>query len=220
MLSRKLSIDRIPHLIKGSSVLIRADFNVPLKNGVISDTKRITATLPTINYCLDQGAKSVILMSHLGRPKGNVTPSMTLKPVQPALEDLLSKKVEFLDDCEGREVVNTCKTAKDGKVLLLENLRFKLAEEGKGERNGEKVKATQEEVDAFRAQLSQLGDIYVNDAFGTAHRAHSSMVGVNVENRAAGFLLKKELEYFSRVLENPTKPLTVVMGGAKVKDKI
>jgi len=103
---------------------------------------------------------------------------------------------------------------------LLENLRFHLAEEGKGEVNGEKVKASQDEISAFRASLSNLGELYVNDAFGTAHRAHSSMVGVDVETRAAGFLLKKELQYFSKVLESPDKPLTVVMGGAKVKDKI
>ena len=120
----------------------------------------------------------------------------------------------------GEETAKACKEAKGGQVLLLENLRFYMAEEGKGIINGEKVKASKDEISAFRKALTGYGDIYINDAFGTAHRAHSSMVGVGVETRAAGFLMKKELEYFAKVLESPTKPLTVVMGGAKVKDKI
>jgi len=138
----------------------------------------------------------------------------------PAVEDHLKRKVQFVPDCIGADTAKACGESKDGQVLLLENMRFYLAEEGKGEINGEKVKATEAEVADFRKQLTGYGDIYVNDAFGTAHRAHSSMVGVNVETRAAGFLLKKELEYFSKVLEAPDRPLTVVMGGAKVKDKI
>ena len=125
-----------------------------------------------------------------------------------------------MDNCVGPEVEKACLEAKNGKVILLENLRFHLAEEGKGVKDGQKVKCEKNDIDKFRASLSRLGDIYINDAFGTSHRAHSSMVGVNVETRAAGFLLKKELEYFSKVLESPTRPLTVVMGGAKVKDKI
>jgi phosphoglycerate kinase len=138
----------------------------------------------------------------------------------PALEDLLQKKVSFLDDCVGPSVEKEVLSAQDGKVILLENLRFHTAEEGKGVVNGEKVKASVDEVVEFRASLSRMAELYINDAFGTAHRAHSSMVGVDVETRAAGFLLKKELEYFSKILEKPDKPLTVVMGGAKVKDKI
>lgn len=220
MLSRKLTIDRIPHLIKNQRILIRADFNVPLKKGVITDPKRIIETLPTIKYCLENGAKSVVLMSHLGRPDGFPAPQFSMSPVIPALEDLLKTKVQFLDNCVGPEVEKVCGEAKTGKVIMLENLRFHLAEEGKGVKDGEKVKCPKNEIDEFRASLSRLGDIYINDAFGTSHRAHSSMVGVNVETRAAGFLLKKELEYFAKVLENPTRPLTVVMGGAKVKDKI
>jgi phosphoglycerate kinase len=125
-----------------------------------------------------------------------------------------------MPDCMGAETAQACGAAKDGQILLLENLRFYMAEEGKGVVNGEKVKAPKDDIAAFRRQLTTYGDIYVNDAFGTAHRAHSSMVGVDVDTRAAGFLLKKELEYFSKVLESPTRPLTVVMGGAKVKDKI
>ena len=143
-----------------------------------------------------------------------------MAPVVPALEDLLQKKVSFLDNCVGSDVERACAEASDGKITLLENLRFHMAEEGKGVVNGEKVKCPQADIDAFRASLSQLGDIYVNDAFGTSHRAHSSMVGVDVDTRAAGFLLKKELDYFAKILESPQRPLTVVMGGAKVKDKI
>ena len=138
----------------------------------------------------------------------------------PTVEDLLKRKVTWVDDCVGANAAKACGESKNGEVLLLENLRFYTAEEGKGMLNGEKVKASDAEIAEFRAQLSGYGDIYVNDAFGTAHRAHSSMVGVNVETRAAGFLLKKELDYFSKVLEKPDRPLTVVMGGAKVKDKI
>jgi len=225
MLSRKLTIDKIPHLIKDKRVLMRVDFNVPLTKAAsgsfeISDTKRIVSTLPTIDYCLQNGAKSVILMSHLGRPKGQALDQFSMRPVVPALEDLIQQKVSFLNDCVGSDVEKECHAAKDGKVVLLENLRFHVEEEGKGEKNGEKVKASADEIAAFRASLTRLGDIYVNDAFGTAHRAHSSMVGVDVPTRAAGFLLKKELEYFSKVLESPDRPLTVVMGGAKVKDKI
>lgn len=205
---------------------MRVDFNVPLKpnsSGVleISDTKRINATLPSINFCLEHGAKSVVLMSHLGRPDGSRKEEFSMKPVVPALEDLLKSKVSFLNDCVGSQVENECKTASNGKVILLENLRFHLAEEGKGvNSDGEKIKASKDDITAFRKSITSLGDLYINDAFGTAHRAHSSMVGCNVPVRAAGFLMKKELEYFSKVLENPIRPMTVVMGGAKVKDKI
>jgi len=220
MLAKKLALEHIPNQIKGKRVLMRVDFNVPLKDGVVSDPNRIVESLPSIKYCLENGAESVVMMSHLGRPKGSKNDKFSLKPVHGALQDLLGKKVDFLSDCVGTDVENTCKSASKGKLILLENLRFHLAEEGKGEINGEKVKAAKEDIAKFRASLSQLGDLYVNDAFGTAHRAHSSMVGVNVDTRAAGFLLKKELDYFSKILETPQRPLTVVMGGAKVADKI
>ena len=219
-LSKKLAIDNIPHLIKDKKVLMRVDFNVPMKEGKITDPKRIVSTLPSINYLLDNGAKSVILMSHRGRPKGNKNMDFSLNPIVPAVEDFLKRKVTWVPDCMGADTAKACGESKDGQVLLLENMRFYTAEEGKGEVNGEKVKASADEIAAFRQALTGYGDIYVNDAFGTAHRAHSSMVGVDVETRAAGFLLKKELEYFSKVLESPDRPLTVVMGGAKVKDKI
>lgn len=140
MLSRKLTIEKIPHLIKNQRVLMRVDFNVPLKGGAISDTKRIVSTLPTINYCLENGAKSVVLMSHLGRPNGTPSPEFSMSPVVPALEDLLQRKVQFMNDCVGSEVEKACGEAADGKVLMLENLRFHMAEEGKGVKNGEKVK--------------------------------------------------------------------------------
>lgn len=220
MLSKKLAIDNIPHLIKGNRVLMRVDFNVPIKEGKIKDLTRIQGALPSINYCLENGAKAVVLMSHLGRPDGQRVEKHSMKPVVPALEDLLRRKVTFLNDCVGTEVEKAAAAANKGEVLLLENLRFHLAEEGKGVINGEKVKAPKDDIAAFRASLTKLGDIYVNDAFGTAHRAHSSMVGVKVDTRAAGFLMKKELQYFSKILESPEKPLTVVMGGAKVADKI
>lgn len=199
---------------------MRVDFNVPMKDGQISDPKRIVSTLPSINYLLDNGAKSVVLMSHMGRPKGAPNDKFSLAPLVPAVSDFIGKKVTWVPDCVGAEASKVTANAKDGEVVLLENLRFYTAEEGKGEINGEKVKATEAEVADFRKQLTTHGDLYVNDAFGTAHRAHSSMVGIDVETRASGFLLKKELEYFSKVLEGPDRPLTVVMGGAKVKDKI
>jgi phosphoglycerate kinase len=220
MLSRKLTIDKIPHLVKGKRVLVRVDFNVPIKDGKVADSTRISSTLDTLNFLKENGAKSIVLMSHLGRPKGTKQEQFSLKPVVPALEDLLKQKVQFLNDCIGDEVQKQCGEAKDGKILLLENLRFYLEEEGKGVVNGEKVKAEKSAIENFRKQLTSLGDLYVNDAFGTSHRAHSSMVGVQVEPRAAGFLLKKELDYFSKVLENPNRPLTVILGGAKVSDKI
>jgi phosphoglycerate kinase len=224
MLSKKLTLDKIPHLLKDKRVLMRTDFNVPLKkvgnSFEIADTKRIVATLPSINYVLEHNAKSLVLMSHLGRPDGVAQEEFSMKPLVPAIEDLIKRKVTFLSNCWGEDVERECKAAKDGRVILLENLRFHLAEEGKGVVNGEKVKASKDDIAAFRKSLSTLGDVYINDAFGTAHRAHSSMVGVNVDVRAAGFLMAKELNFFSKVLESPTRPLTVVMGGAKVKDKI
>ena len=201
--------------------IIRVDFNVPLdEKFAVTDATRIEAAKPTIDKILQDGG-SVILMSHLGRPDGVRKPEFSMKPIVPALEDLVKRKVQFLNDCVGGDVERACSSASNGQILLLENLRFHLSEEGKGlNAAGEKIKAEKKEVENFRKSLTSLGDLYINDAFGTAHRAHSSMVGVNVPVRAAGFLMKKELQYFSKVLENPVRPMTVVMGGAKVKDKI
>ena len=219
-LAKKLAIDDIPDKIKDQRVLMRVDFNVPMKDGEITDPKRIVSTIPSIKYLLDNGAKSVVLMSHLGRPDGQKNDKFSLAPVVDTVSELVGKDVTFVPDCVGEDAQKVTAEAKDGQVILLENLRFYPAEEGKGVVNGEKVKATKEEIADFREQLTSHGDIYVNDAFGTAHRAHSSMVGIDVETKASGFLLKKELEYFGKVLDNPERPLTVCMGGAKVKDKI
>lgn len=217
----KLSMDQLD--LKGMRVLMRVDFNVPLdkKTGEITDTQRIEAALPTIRYALDRGA-SVVLMSHLGRPDGKRIDKYSLKPVAAKLTDLLGRPVKFLDDCVGASVRAAGAALKPGEVVLLENLRFHIEEEGKikNEKTGESVKADPAKVEAFRASLSQLGDVFVNDAFGTAHRAHSSMVGIMLPKRAAGFLMKKELDAFDRVLHNPKRPFLAILGGAKVADKI
>ncbi|CAO2607687.1 Phosphoglycerate kinase 2 [Lemmus lemmus] len=179
---------------------MRVDFNVPMKNNQITNNQRIKAAVPSIKHCLEKGAKSVVLMSHLGRPDGVPMPDKySLEPVAAELKSMLGKDVLFLKDCVGSEVDN-------GSVILLENLRFHVEEEAK--------------VEAFRASLSKLGDVYVNDAFGTAHRAHSSMVGINLPQKASGFLMKKELDYFAKVLEHPERPFLAILGGAKVSDKI
>lgn len=160
-------------------------------------------------------------MSHLGRPDGRRQEKFSLAPVAAELEKLLGKKITFLNDCVGAEVEAACADPASGSVILLENLRFHPEEEGSSkDESGKKVKASPEAVNTFRASLSKLGDVYVNDAFGTAHRAHSSMVGVQKDQRAAGFLLKKELTYFAKALESPERPFLAILGGAKVKDKI
>ena len=210
---------------KGRRVIMRVDFNVPQDKvtGAITNTKRIEAALPSIKYVLDQGAASVVLMSHLGRPDGKVIPKFSLKPVADALAKLLGKPVTFLNDCVGPQVEAACAAGKvkPGEVILLENLRFHIEEEGKiKNEDGTSVKADPKAVEAFRASLSKLGDVYVNDAFGTAHRAHSSMVGVNLPEKVAGFLMEAELNAFTAVLDNPKRPLLAILGGAKIADKI
>ncbi len=212
--------------LKGKRVLIRVDFNVPQDKatGAITSTKRVEAALPTIRYALDQGA-AVILMSHLGRPNGRRVEKYSLRPVAAVLEKFLNRPVKFLEDCVGPEVEAACAQARPGDVILLENLRFHLEEEGKAKlKNPDgtetKLKADPEQVKAFRASLTRLGDVYVNDAFGTAHRDHSSMTGVALPQRAAGYLMKKELDTFETVLKNPRRPLLAILGGAKVNDKI
>ncbi|XP_053335173.1 phosphoglycerate kinase 1 [Clarias gariepinus] len=219
-LSTKLTLDKVD--VKGKRVVMRVDFNVPMKDKVITNNQRIKAALPSIEHCLNNGAKSVVLMSHLGRPDGVPMPDKySLEPVAAELKNLLGKNVTFLKDCVGAEVESACANPPAGSIILLENLRFHVEEEGKGkDAAGNKTKASQEQINAFRASLSKLGDVYVNDAFGTAHRAHSSMVGVDLPQKAAGFLMKKELDYFAMALEKPQRPFLAILGGAKVKDKI
>jgi hypothetical protein len=160
-------------------------------------------------------------MSHMGRPDGKPTPKYSLKPVADKVSELLGKPVEFLPDCVGAETEAAVAKASGGQIILLENLRFHIEEEGKGvDADGNKVKADAEKVKAFRASLTKLADVYVNDAFGTAHRGHSSMVGVQLEQRASGFLMKKELDFFAKALESPERPFLAILGGAKVSDKI
>jgi phosphoglycerate kinase len=217
----KLSIDQLS--LAGKRVLMRVDFNVPQdkQTGAITNPQRIVAALPAIKYALDHGA-AMVLMSHLGRPDGERKAKYSLKPVADKLQELLGRPVKFLNDCVGLEVEAACAALKPGDVILLENLRFHIEEEGKvKDKTGQTIKkADPKAVEAFRASLSKLGDVYVNDAFGTAHRAHSSMVGAQLPQRAAGFLMKKELDAFAQVLEHPKRPLVAILGGAKVADKI
>lgn len=208
--------------LSGKRVLMRVDFNVPQDKvtGAITNTARITAALPTIQHALEQGA-SVVLMSHLGRPDGQRIAKFSLKPVADELSKLLGKPVKFLDDCVGPAVEAACASLKAGEVVLLENLRFHIEEEGKVKlEDGTSKKADPAAVAAFRASLTKLGDVFVNDAFGTAHRAHSSMVGVALPQKAAGFLMEAELKAFNKVLEAPDRPLLAILGGAKIADKI
>lgn len=198
---------------QGKKALIRVDFNVPLDDaGAITDDTRIQAALPSIRYVLDNGG-AAILMSHLGRPKGKKVPEFSLAPVAKHLQELLNTPVLMAPDCIGDETKNMAEQLQPGQVLLLENLRYHAAEEGKD---------TPENNDAFAQQLAALGDIYVNDAFGTAHRAHASMVGVTryIAPCAAGYLLNKEISFLGDALTHPKRPFIALLGGAKVSDKI
>ncbi len=194
--------------IRNKRVFIRVDFNVPLNSELnITDDTRIRSALPTINYAIDEGAK-IILASHLGRPKGKKNPALTLATVVKRLQRLLNKDVIFLDDCLGPEVEKVINNMESGDVVLLENLRFYPGEEGKD--------------DEFAKKLASLADVYVNDAFGTSHRSHSSVVGITkyVRPAVAGFLVKKEIEYVDGVMENPARPFVAILGGAKVSGKL
>lgn len=193
--------------IKNKTILVRVDFNVPLDEQLrITDDTRIRATLPTLNYLLQSGAKKVILMSHLGRPDGKVVEKYSLKPVARRLEELLKIPVKFLNDCVGEDIKRGIDTASE-KVILLENLRFHPEEEANDP--------------IFAQQLASLAELYVNDAFGTAHRAHASTEGVaHYLESVCGLLLEKEIEYLGNALQQPKRPFIVILGGAKVSDKI
>ena len=194
--------------LKNRRVFIRDDFNVPLKNGVIRDDTRIRASLPTIKYARDAGAKCVVLASHLGRPKGRPNPEMSLRPVADRLTELLGVPVAFASDCVGPEAEAAVRNAPPGGVVLLENLRFHPEEE-------------KNEI-GFAKALASLADAYVNDAFGAAHRAHASVEAIVrlMPQAAAGLLMENELRYLGGVLEKPERPFVAVLGGAKVSDKI
>jgi phosphoglycerate kinase len=201
----KLTVEDLD--LKGKRVLMRVDFNVPLESGRVANDKRIRAALPSIKYITNNGGK-LILMSHLGRPKGQRVPEMSLQPCVTVLNALLGRKTNFIDDCIGPAVQSAIGTLNEGDILLLENLRYYHQE-------------TDNDAD-FAAQLANFGDVYVNDAFGTAHRAHASTEGVThyIDQCAAGYLLMKELDYLGRVLENPDKPFVAILGGAKISGKI
>lgn len=191
------------------------------EGGKITNNTRITASLPTIKYLLERGAVRIILASHLGRPDGQVKPKMSLKPVAEELQRLLNLPVTFLSDCFGPEIETACAAPTSSMIILLENLRFHIEEEGKCKReDGQVIKAEAEAVASFCSSLSSLADVYVQDAFGTVHRGHASIAGITIEPRVAGLLVKKELNFFAKALEGPNKIHTLILGGAKVADKI
>ena len=193
--------------LTGKRVLVRVDFNVPLKDGKVTDDTRIRAAIPTLKYILEQKPRYVALMSHLGRPKGEPDPQYSLKPVVPMLADLLGANVVFSDELVGETARQVCDSAPEGSVVLLENTRFY-----KGETKND---------EALAKQLAVLGDVYVNDAFGSAHRAHSSTEGVaHFLPAVSGFLMQKELDYLLKAVEAPERPFVAILGGAKVSDKI
>lgn len=207
MLSNKLYLDDICDQIADKRVLLRADFNVPIDKGVVKDEKRIVETLHTVFRILENNPKCLIIMSHLGRPDGKRVEKYSLKPVAERLEKVIGLPIHFLNDCIGEEVQTAIANCNQGDIFLLENVRFHLEEEGKGtDAEGNPVKASKDSIAEFRRQLTSLGDIYINDAFGTAHRAHSSLVGIDLPYRACGILMKTELDYFSKALENPKRP--------------
>ena len=192
--------------LSGKRVLTRVDYNVPLADGVVTDATRIEASLPTLKYILDHGA-SLVLMSHLGRPKGTPNPAMSLAPVREKLQELLGRPVTMVDDCVGPAAAAASAALKPGDILMLENVRFHAEE-------------TANDTE-FARELAQLGDVYVNDAFGSAHRAHASTEGVShFLPSAAGMLIEKEVRFFQPLLTNPERPFVAIIGGAKVSSKI
>lgn len=201
----KLSVKNLE--VKGKKVLCRVDYNCPMEGGKVRDNKRIVASLPTVKHVLENGGK-LILMSHLGRPKGQPNPEFSLKPVAEELSSLIGKPVEFAPDCIGEEAKSKAESLGEGEVLVLENVRF--------------YKEETDNDSAFSEKLAALGEVYINDAFGSAHRAHASTEGVTkfFDQCACGFLMEKELEFLGNAVANPARPFVAILGGAKVADKI
>jgi phosphoglycerate kinase len=207
MTQQTLKIARLQDMdVKGKNVVVRVDYNVPIKDGKVENDKRIAATVQTVKYLLENGCR-VVLMSHLGRPKGKVAPEFSLAPAVPVIEKLMGAKVHFAKDCIGPEATSVVNAAGKGELVLLENLRFHPEEEKNDE--------------AFAKQLASYGEIFVQDAFGTVHRAHASTAAIaKFLPGCIGFLVQKELEYLDRAIRNPQRPFLAIIGGAKVSDKI
>ncbi|HCE43006.1 MAG TPA: phosphoglycerate kinase [Lentisphaeria bacterium] len=202
--------------LKGKRVVMRVDFNVPVKEGKIKDDTRIRAAVPTIKYVLDKGA-SLVLLSHLGRPDGEVKPEFSLKPTVDVLSKLIGKPVQFVDDCIGEKAVAAAKALKPGELMICENTRFHIEEDMKAKTDEDKAKTAD-----FAKELAKLGDVYVNDAFGTAHRSHGSTAKIckYIPISVAGFLMEKEIQYLGQTVENPKRPFVAIIGGAKISGKL
>ncbi len=217
----KMSVDQLKD-VRGKRVFVRVDFNVPLnEDGTVRDDTRLRAALPTIEKLRSQGAR-LVLASHLGRPKGQVVESMRMAPVAKELSKLMGVPVQTADDCVGAEVEQKVNALKDGEVILLENLRFHAEEEGADPKKIKGDSEKQAKADAFIEGLARLADLYVDDAFGTAHRAHASIVGItkHMPSAAAGYLLEKEIKFLGEAVSNPERPFLAILGGAKVGSKI
>lgn len=207
-MNAKLVVSDLPDSeLKGKVIFVRVDFNVPIRNGKISENYRIRRTVPTIDYIVDRGAK-VVVASHMGRPRGKVISSLSLSPVAERLSELLGRSVKFVGNTVGKEVKKSVKALKNGEILVLENLRFHI-----GEINNDPK---------FSKELASLADIYVNDAFGTSHRAHASTFGMasHFSKRLAGFVVDRELKFLQQLVDSPRRPYLVIVGGSKIKDKI